>query len=104
MLSLIVDGIPNDRLLDLFIGTLKDNIQHDACLFEPTSLENAFMVARMVESKHLVMATKRTTANTSREIHVPYANPTQITRLTPQQMDEIREKDLCFNCDSKYSK
>ena len=36
-LGLRVDGIPDDKLLDLFIGTLKDNIQHEVCLFEPTS-------------------------------------------------------------------
>jgi hypothetical protein len=28
----------------------------------------------------------------------------QPTRLTPQQVDERREKGLCFNFDSKYSK
>jgi hypothetical protein len=28
----------------------------------------------------------------------------QLTRLTPQQMDERREKGLCFNYDNKYSK
>jgi hypothetical protein len=28
----------------------------------------------------------------------------QPTRLRPQQMDERREKGLCFNCDIKYSK
>ena len=25
-------------------------------------------------------------------------------RLTPQQLEERRVKDLCFNCDNKYSK
>jgi hypothetical protein len=24
--------------------------------------------------------------------------------LTPQQLEERKEKDLCFNCDNKYSK
>ena len=38
-LNLRVEGIPDDKLLDLFIGTLKDNIIHDVCLFKPTSLE-----------------------------------------------------------------
>ena len=51
-LSLRVDGISNDKLLDLFIGTLKDNIQHEVHLFEPTSLEKDFMIARKVESKN----------------------------------------------------
>ena len=54
MLSLGVYGILDDKLLDLFIGTLKDNIQHDIRLLEPTSLEKYFMVARKVESKNLV--------------------------------------------------
>lgn len=45
--SLRLEGIPDDKLLDLFIGTLKDNIQHEVHLFEPTSLEKDFMVARL---------------------------------------------------------
>jgi hypothetical protein len=88
--------------LDLFIETLKDKIQHEVRLFKLTSLEKAFMVARKVESKNLVMATRRITYNTSRETSVPSSNLPQPTRLTPQQMDERREKELCFNCDSKY--
>ena len=39
-----MDGILDDILLDLFIGTLKDNIQHEVRLFKPTSLEKGFMV------------------------------------------------------------
>jgi len=31
-------------LIDVFIGTLKDNIQHEVHLWEPKSLENAFKV------------------------------------------------------------
>ena len=103
-LSLKVEGIPDDRLLDLLIGTLKDNIQHEVCLFDPTSLEKDFMVARKVESKNLVMATRRTTPNTSRESNVPSTNPPQPTRFTPQQLEERRAKVLCFTCERKYSK
>ena len=36
--------------------------------------------------------------------NAPSSNLPKPTRLTPQQMDERREKGLCFNCDSKYSK
>ena len=35
-LSLRVKNTPTDNLLDLFMGTLKDNIQH-LCILEPTS-------------------------------------------------------------------
>ena len=98
-----MDEILGDKLLDLFIGTLKDKIQHEVHLFEQTSLENDFMVARKVESKNMAMATRRTTSNTYRENNVP-SNPPQPTRMTLQQMDERRAKGLCFNCDNKYSK
>ena len=50
-LSLRVKNILEDNLLDLFIGTLKDNIQHEVCLFEPPSLEKDFMMERKVEGK-----------------------------------------------------
>ena len=69
-----MDGLPDDKLLDLFTGTLKDNIQHEVRLFESTSLEEAFMVARKVEIKNVVMAIRRTTPNTSKESNVPSAN------------------------------
>ena len=101
-LSLRVKNISEDNLLDLFIGTLKDNLQHEVCFFEPSSLEKAFVMARKVESKIMAMITRKPFSNTYRENNVPYSKPPQ--RLTPIQLNEIREKGLCFNCDIKYSK
>jgi hypothetical protein len=66
-------------------------------------LENAFRVERNVESKTMAMATTRTTPNIYRENYFPSKTP-QPTRLTPQQLEERKEKGLCFNCDRKYSK
>ena len=83
-----MDAIPNDKLSDFFIGTLKDNTQHEVHLFEPTSLEKTFLVAWKVENKNIVMATRRTTSNNYRENNAPCYNLPQPTRLTPQQMDE----------------
>jgi hypothetical protein len=103
-LSCKVDGILDDTLLVLFIGTLKDNIQHEVCLFEPTSFKKAFMVGRKVETKNMAMATRRTTSNTYRENNFPSSNPPQPARLTPQKMDERRTKGLFFNCCDNYSK
>jgi hypothetical protein len=91
-------------LIDVFIGTLKDHIQHEVHLWEPKSLENAFKVARNVESKNMAMATRRTNPNIYRENNAPSSKTHQPTRLTPQQLEERKEKGLCFNCDSKYSK
>jgi hypothetical protein len=96
-LNIKVTNILDEHSIDVFIGTLKDNIQHEDHLWEPKSLENAFRVARNVESKNMAMATKRTTPNIYRENNVPSSK-------TPQQLGEIKEKGLCFNCDIKYSK
>ena len=94
--------ISEDNLLDLFIGTLKDNIQHEVCLFEPSSLEKASMMERKVENKNMAMNTRKAFSNTYRENNVPSSKAPQ--RLTPQQLDERRAKVLCFNCEIKYSK
>ena len=90
------------NLLDLFIGTLKDNIQHEVRIFEPSALEKDLMMARKVEGKNMEMTTRKAFSNTYKENNVPSSKPPN--RLTPQQMDDIREKGLCFNCESKYSK
>jgi hypothetical protein len=103
-LNIKVTDISYDHLIDVFIGTLKDNIQHEVRLWEPKSLENAFKVAKNVESKNMAMATRRTNPNIYRENNAPSSKTPQPTRLTPQQLEERKEKNLCFNCDSKYSK
>ena len=87
-----MDAIPNDKLLDLFIRTLKDKIQHEVCLFKPTSVEKDFMVARKFESKNMAMATRRTTSKTYKDNNVPSSKPLQPIRLTPQQIYESRAK------------
>jgi hypothetical protein len=103
-LNIKVTDILDEHLIDVFIGTLRDNIQHEVCLWEPKSLENSFRVARNVESKNMAMATRRTTTNIYRENNIPSSKTPQPTKLTPQQLEERKEKGLCFNCDNKYSK
>jgi hypothetical protein len=87
ILNIKVTDIPYEYLIDVFIGTLKDNIKHEVHLWEPKSLENAFRVARNVESKNMAMATRRTTPNICRENNVPYSKK-------PQQLEERKEKGL----------
>ena len=58
-------------------------------------------VGKEAWKKNMAMTTRNTTSNTYGENDVP---SNQHQRLTPQQRDERREKVLCFNCDSKYSK
>jgi hypothetical protein len=103
-LNIKVTNTPYEHPIYVLIGNLKDNIQHEVLLWEPKSFENAFRVVRNVESKNMAMATRRTTPNIYQENNVHYSKPPQPTRLTPQQLEEIKEKGLCFNCDNKYSK
>jgi hypothetical protein len=95
-LNIKVIDIPDEHLIDVFIGTLKDNIQHEVRLWEPKSLENAFKVARNVESKNMAMATRRTNPNIYRENNAPSSKTPQPTRLTPQQLEKRKAKGLCF--------
>jgi hypothetical protein len=93
-LNIKVTYIPDDHLLDVFIGTLKDNIQHEVFLWKPKSLENVFKVGRNAKSKNLAMATRRTTLNIYQENNVPYFKPPKPTRLTPQKLEKMKEKGL----------
>ena len=101
-LNIRVANIPEEHRIDAFIGTLKDNIQHEVLLWEPDSLEKAFMVARKVERK--IMATSKSTTHNYRYGSVVAPNLLQPTRLTPQQLEEKWSKGLCYSCDRKYTK
>eukprot|EP00253_Pinus_taeda_P025470 PITA_25470 len=100
-LNIRVKNIPEHRI-DVFIGTLKDNIQHDVRLWEPDSLEKAFRLARKMESK--IIATRKHTTHNYKDGSVVSPSLPQHVRLTPQQLEEKSEKELCYSCDSKYTK
>jgi hypothetical protein len=103
-LNIKVTNIPDEHLIDVFIGNLRDNIQHEVLHWEPKSFENAFRVARNFESKNMAMATRRTNPNIYRENNGPSSKTPQPTRLTPQQLEERKKKRFFFNCDRKYNK
>ena len=48
-LNIRVKDILEEHRIDVFIGTLKDNIQHEVRLWEPDSLEKAFTLERKIE-------------------------------------------------------
>ena len=60
-LNIRVNDIPKKHRIEFFIGTLNDNIQHEVHLWEPSSLEKEFMVARKVERK--IMETRKSTTH-----------------------------------------
>ena len=60
-MNIRVTDIPQEHRIDLFIGTLKDNIQHEVRVLEPDSLEKAFRLARKIDCK--IMATRKPTTH-----------------------------------------
>ena len=50
-LNIRVKYILEEQRIDVFIGTLKDNIQHEVHLWEPDSLEKEFTVERNIGRK-----------------------------------------------------
>ena len=101
-LNIRVKDILEEHRIDVFIGSLKDNIQHDVRLWEPDSLEKAFRLARKMESK--IMATRKHTTHNYKDGSVVAPSLPQPIRLTPQKLEEKRAKGLCYSCDSKYTK
>ena len=60
------------------------------------------MLARKIECK--IMVTRNTTTHIYKDGSVATPILSQPTRLTPQQLEEKREKGLIYSCDSKYTK
>ena len=50
------------------------------------------------------MVTRKPTTQFYKEGSVATPIFPQPTRLTPQKLEEIREKGLCYSCDRKYTK
>ena len=96
-LNISVIDIPEEHRIDVFIGTLKNNIQHEIRLWEPVSLEKEFRVAGKFERK--IMATRKSTTHNYKYGSVGALSLLQPTRLTPQKLEEKRAKGLCYSCE-----
>ena len=82
-LSLRVDTIIEENLNDLFLGGLKDHIQHEVRLFCPNSVNESFILACRVEEKFLIP--RKQGANVIREKGYSTPSLPQPTRLTPRK-------------------
>ena len=97
-----MDTIIEENLNDLFLGGLKDHIQHEVRMLCPSSVNESLILARRVEDKFLIPRKQGDNVTRDEGYSTPYLP--QPTRLTPQQIEEKRAKGLCFNCDRKYSR
>ena len=101
-MNIRVTDIPEEHMIDVFIGNLKVNIQHQVHIWKLDSLEKAFRLARKIECK--ITVTRKLTAHIYKDGSVATPRLPQPERLTPQQLEEKRAKGLCYSCDSKYTK
>ena len=101
-MNIRVNDIPEKQRIDVSIGTLKDNIQHEVHLWELDSLEKAFRLARKIERG--IMEKRNPTTHNYKYESFFSSSLLQPTRFTRQQLEENREKGLCYNCDHKYTK
>ena len=93
-LNIRVTDILEEHKIDFFIGTLKDNIQHESRVLEPDSLEKAFRLARKIECK--IMATRKPTTHIYKYGSVATPRLPQPTRLTPQKLEEKEKKGFAI--------
>jgi len=89
-LNIRVKYIPVEHRIDVFVGNLKDNIQHEVHLWEPNSLEKEFKLASKIKSK--IMATRKPTTHNYKDGSIPSPSLPQPARLTPQKMKKKEQK------------
>ena len=89
-MNIRVTNFPKEHMIDLFIGNLKDNIQHEVHVLELDSLEKAFRLARKIECK--IMATRKPTTHFYKEGIVAMPRFPQPTRLTPSTIGRKNSK------------
>jgi len=68
----------------------------------PQRLEIVKGLCYILESK--IIETRKSTPHNYKYGSVVSPSLPQPTRVTPQQLEEKREKRLCYNCDSKCTK
>ncbi|XP_057953074.1 uncharacterized protein LOC131147593 [Malania oleifera] len=110
--------LPEDYRLSCFIGGLKDEIRFYVKTLNPLTIPQAYGIAKLQEEhqwalkKSLFPKTHHQPATTTHSqpynpANYPKQQPkpittNQITKMTPNQLKEKRDKGLCFNCNAKW--
>ncbi|KAK9997026.1 hypothetical protein SO802_021712 [Lithocarpus litseifolius] len=110
-----IKGLSPLHKLSCFLSGLKDEIRLPVRMLNPQSLNAAFGLAKIQEE--YVMSCRRSVnyqqdSGKNSISGLPKSNGSNgmvetkpsipIKRITPAQMDEMRKKGLCYNCDEKW--
>ena len=104
--------LANDHVLSCFLGGLKQDIQMMVRMFQPTSLQHAFTLARTYEAANSSKSTTKFHRGVLGPAPVPLSSSSPITavpkpkptrHLTPEFIAERRAQGLCYFCDEPHS-
>ena len=97
-----VDGLDGEKMLELYIGGLKDEIQHELQILGPMDITIAIRMAKQIEAKTKAMRKIVGATSIEGRKHVDTQGP-QVRRMTARELDDKRVKGLCYRCNSKWS-
>ncbi|CAB4297738.1 unnamed protein product [Prunus armeniaca] len=89
-----------------FIGGLKKELRHDVKLLRPTSVQDACALALQLNAKFLDLKPTVPFRHTP-PISVHSFQPKvelPVKKLTPYEIQFHRQRNLCFQCDEKYTR
>lgn len=103
-----VGRLSQDRQVSCFVGRLKDTIKVDVLACRPTTFTSAIGRARLYEAQNISQRRNTTTVEVKKNYSVKkeliHGNSTlPVQRLAPTEMQERRAKELCYNCDKKFT-
>ncbi|GKB30446.1 ty3-gypsy retrotransposon protein [Tanacetum coccineum] len=128
-ISNCVTGLSPEALLNCFLSGLRADIQNELAILHPTSLHQAYGLAKLIEDKINLakprFPTTRTYTNPSAstptlsQLPNPPSNPPKqttslltappppkpplpFTRLSPEALQKRRAEGLCFRCPEKF--
>jgi hypothetical protein len=110
-----VIGCPQKALIGTFLGGLKAEISSDVRKFKPRTLRATIEFARMREDElnHMKKSTYSDVSKYSPKPpwessptmtpSLPKITGSQVKKLSWDEMQQRREKGLCFNCNERYT-
>jgi hypothetical protein len=107
-----VGKLSSQHLLGYFMSGLKETIRTEVQAARPTTLTEAIRLAQLFEAKSWSLK-KPPITDSWRPTHgdavppLPSTNLTktrnpQVQRLSTEEMQKRRSRNLCFNCDKKF--
>jgi hypothetical protein len=122
-----ITELPPQFYLSCFISGLRADIRREVLTFQPASLSQAMSLAKLQEEKlndktnlppyrrpepststHRPQPRPAFTTNppppppTNTNTRPPQTRTTPIKRLTPAELQDCRERGLCYNCDERF--